>query len=91
MGVGDEDVRHLLVGEPREERGDVLFELGAGIDDRDLALADDIGAGALEGERAGVLRDDAADSRRHRFEPAVFEGDLVAKGNVDSHGGFASG
>src|ERR1044071_2174761 len=69
----------------------MLLELRPGIDDRDLALPDHIGAGALEGERAGVLRDDPADPRRHRFEPAVFESDLAAKRNIDSHGGFASG
>src|SRR5437762_3317447 len=69
VGVGDEDVRHLLVGERGDERGDVLFELEAGIDDRDLTLADDIGAGALIGKGPGVLRDDAADPRRDRFEP----------------------
>ena len=36
----------------------------ARIDDRDLALADDIGAGAVEGEGRGVRRDEAAHHRR---------------------------
>src|SRR5437660_2043437 len=80
-----------LLGEARRERRDMLFELGAGVDHRDLALPDDIGAGALEGERAGIARDNAADARRDPFEPAVFEGDLATIGNLDSHGRFASG
>ena len=42
----------------------MLVEIGAGIDHRDLAIADDIGAGAAEGERAGIARDDAADAGR---------------------------
>ena len=36
---------------------------GARIDDGDFALADDIGAGAVEGERRGVWRDEAAHER----------------------------
>jgi len=91
MRMGDEDMGDLLVGEARYQRRDVLLQLGAGIDHRDLALADDIGTGALEGERPGVARDDPADPRRDGFEPAVFEGDLAAIGNLDSHGWFASG
>ena len=54
---------------PREagqQRLDMLVEIRAGIDHRDLAVADDIGAGAAEGERAGIARDDAADHRRDR-------------------------
>ena len=85
MGVGDEDMGDPLVGEARQQCRDMLFELGAGIDHRDLALADDIGAGALEGERARIARDDAADPRRHPLEPAVFEREFAAIGNVDSH------
>ena len=91
MGVGNQDTRDLFLGEARQQGRDMLLELRPGIDDRDLALADDIGAGALEGERAGVARDNAPDPWRKRFEPALFEGDLAAKRNVDSHGGFAPG
>src|SRR5207248_5805478 len=91
MGMGDQDMGDLLVGEARQQCRDVLRELGAGVDDRHLTFADDIGAGALERERPGVARDDTADPRRDGFEPAVFEDNLAAKGNVDSHGRFASG
>src|SRR6266566_2597544 len=84
-------MRDMLVGEARHQRGDMLVQFGAGVDHRHLALADDIGAGALEGERAGIVGDDAADARRDGLEPAVFEGNLATKGNLDSHGRFASG
>ena len=35
--------------------------VGAGVDDRHLAFADDIGAGAGEGHWAGIVGDDPAD------------------------------
>ncbi len=85
MGVGDKDVGHPLARETGEQRLDVLGEIGAGVDDRDLAATDNIGSGAAEGEGAGVARDDAANPRRHRLEPAVFERELAAERNVDSH------
>ena len=85
MRVGDEDMGDPLAGEARQQRVDVLGKVGPGIDDRDLALADDIGAGAAERERAGVARDDAPDPRRHRFEPAVFERELAPVGDFDGH------
>src|SRR5437016_11748979 len=85
MGVGDKDVGHPLARETGEQRLDVLGEIGAGVDDRDLAATDNIGSGAAEGEGAGVARDDAANVRRHRLEPAVLERELTAKGDVDSH------
>src|SRR5438309_1119080 len=84
-------MRDMLLREARHERSDMLFQLGAGVDHRHLALADDIGAGALEGERAGIVGDDAPDARCDGFEPTVFEGNLATKGNLDSHGRFASG
>ena len=85
MGMGNQDVGHPLARETGEQRRDVLGEIGAGVDHRNLAVAHDIGSGAPEGEGAGVARDDAADPRCHRLEPGVFERELAAKRNVDSH------
>jgi hypothetical protein len=85
VGVGDQDVGHPLARQTGEQGLDVLGEIGAGIDHRDLAATDDVGSGAPECEGAGVAGDDAADPRRHRLEPAVFERELAAKRNVDSH------
>src|SRR5260370_40808750 len=90
MRVGDGDVGDGFVTEARDECVDMLGKLGAGVDDRDLALADDIGTGALEGKRPGIARDDAPDARCHPFEPAVFEREFAAIGNVDSHRRSAS-
>src|SRR4051812_49195258 len=86
--VSYKNMRDPLALEARQQRLDVLGEIGAGIDDRDLALADDIGAGALVSEGPGIARHDPPHSRRHRFEPAVFEGDVSAIGYVDRHAGW---
>src|ERR1700732_1043594 len=91
MGVGDEDMADPLLGEARQQRRDMLLEFGGGGEHRPPARADDIGAGAFEGERTGIAGDNAADARRDPFEPAVFEGDLATIGNLDSHGRFDSG
>ena len=85
MRMGDEDMADPLAGQARQQRVDMLGQVRAGVDDRHLALADHIGAGAAKRERAGVLRDDAPDPRRHRFEPAVFERELAPVGNLDGH------
>ena len=82
-------MRMCVTVSPRErleQRLDMLGEVGAGIDHRDLAVADDVGAGALEGEGAGVARDDAADQRRQRLGDAVLEGEVAAEGDFRRHG-----
>src|SRR5262249_30758834 len=85
VGVGDKDVRHLLIGEARKQRRNMVIEIGAGIDHRDFALANDIGAGALIGEGAGIAGDDAAHPWGHCFYSAVFEGDIATIGNLNGH------
>ena len=69
VGVGDEDMGDLLAGEARQQRRDMLGKVGAGIDDRDLALADDIGAGALKVNGPGLRATMRRMPGRHRFEP----------------------
>ena len=61
MGVREHDVRHALAGGRGEQRVEVRLVFGTGIDDRDGAAPDDVGAGAREGERPRVAADDAAD------------------------------
>ncbi len=56
-----------------EDRVDMRREIGTRIDDRDLAAAHDVGAGAEVGELARVLGDDAADQRRHLLDPSVLD------------------
>src|SRR5271163_949970 len=85
MSVGDQDMGHLLAGKSSQQCRDVVFEIRAGIDNRDFAVADNIGPGAAEGERARITRDDAANARRHPLEPAVFERKFAAERDLDSH------
>ena len=86
MGVGDQDVSDALAGETREQRLDMIGKVGAGVDHRNLAGADDIRSGSPEREGAGVACHDAANLRCNRLEPAVFEREFAAEGDVDGHG-----
>ena len=49
MGVGDDEVGHGLALHGGEQGIDVLGQVRPGIDDRHLAAAHDVGAGAVEG------------------------------------------
>ena len=82
VGVGDEDVRHRLAAHGLEHGLDMILLIGARIDDRHLAVTDDVGAGALEGEGAGIAGDDAADQRRHFHRRAVVELEVLDEGNA---------
>jgi hypothetical protein len=64
MGVGDDDMRHPLPLHSVEDRLDVGRVVRTGVDHRHLAHADDVRAGAMKGEGAGIARDHAADQRR---------------------------
>jgi hypothetical protein len=86
MGVGDQDVSDALARETREQRLDMIGKVGAGVDYRNLAGADDIRSCPSKCERAGVAGHDAANPRCDRLEPAVFERELAAEGDLDSHG-----
>ena len=85
MSVADEDRLDALVGDGRKEARDMAVIVRAGIDDRDAAIADDIAAGAGEGERPGIRRhqapqpgrDDLDDARRRR---GTIESNLVGHG-----------
>jgi hypothetical protein len=75
MGVGDQDARHGLAGEGVNQCCPMRGVVGAGIDDGDLAGADDIGVGAGEGERSRIAADQAADQRRQPVDPAGDRGE----------------
>ena len=59
VGMGDENVGDGFAAHGVEQRGDMGVVVRPGIDDRDLAAADDVAHRALEGERAGIVGDDA--------------------------------
>src|SRR5260370_27852135 len=64
----------------------MIGEVRPRVDHRNLAVADDISPGAAEREGAGIARYDAADHRRDRLQPAIFERKLAAERDLDSHG-----
>ena len=66
VGVDDDDMRDRLAAHGREQPRDMGRRVRAGIDDRDPAAADDVAAGAGEGERAGIAGDEPAHQRAHR-------------------------
>ena len=71
MGMGDHDEIDGFTAHRREEGGDVGIVVGARIEDGDVTVADDVAAGAGEGERPGIGGDHPAHERR---EPAQFAG-----------------
>ena len=73
MGVCDQDRGHRLAAHSAQNGIDMVLLVGTGSDHCHLAVADDVGAGALEGERSGIMCDDAADVLRHFHRRAVVE------------------
>src|SRR5215472_19162474 len=84
--LGDKNMRDLFAREAGEQSVDMVGEIGTRVDHRDLALPDNVCAGAPKGKGTGIARDDAADHRRDWLQPAVFEQKLAAEGDLDSHG-----
>lgn len=70
MRMGDEDVAQPLALDRREQRLDMRIDRRPRIDDRDIAVAENIAASAGEGEGARIGRDDAARRRRDADERA---------------------
>ena len=87
VGVGHDEMRHGLAAHTgREHRIDVVGEVGAGVDDRHVAAPHDVGAGAVEGEDARVVRDDPPDQRRDLRHLAVGEVEIPDVGDRLAHG-----
>ena len=75
MRVGDEDVAQPFALD-RLEQGVEMARIGrARIDDRDVAAADDIGAGSLIGEGTRIGGDQASQERRDAFRSIGAGGD----------------
>ena len=85
VGVGHDEVGHGLAPHGREHGIDVLGQVRPGVDDRHLAAAHDVGAGAVEGEDARVVRDDPADQRRDLRHRAIGEFELTDVGERLAH------
>ena len=87
MGVGDEDMRHRLVAHRVEQRADVTLVGRAGIDDGDLAAADDVAHRALEGERPRIIGHHAPDAGHRLVHRVGDEIEIFVEGDVVGHGG----
>ena len=61
MGMGNQDMGDHFPFKGAGEGGNMLFIQWAWINNRDLALADDIGAGAMKGKGARVIGNDPPD------------------------------
>ena len=89
VGVGDEDRRHRLVAHGVEQRADVALVGRAGIDDGDLAAADDVAHRALEGERPRIVGHHAADAGHRLVHRVGGEIEIFVEGDVVGHAPFA--
>ena len=85
VGMGDEDVGDGLVLDRIEQRADVALVGGTGIDDGDVAAADDVTHRALEGERARVVAHDPAHAGHHFVHRLGGEIELLVEGDVVGH------
>ena len=68
-----------------EQGRDMVFVQRTRVDDRDIAVADDIGSRAHIGERSRVVRDDPPDQRANLLNLAVFEFDVFDEGDGHRH------
>ena len=85
MGVGDENMRDGLAAHGVKQRGDMGIVVGAGIEDRDFAAADDVAHRALERERSGIIGDHRADLRRNLAYPVGLKVECLIEGDVVAH------
>ena len=85
MRVGDEDVRHGLAAHRIEQRRNMRFVERAGIDDRDLAMAEDVGDRALVGERPRIVAQDAAHAGHHLLDLARRQIEALVERDVVAH------
>ena len=91
VGVGDEDRRHRLVAHGIEQRADVALIGRPGVDDGDLAAADDVAERALEGERPRIISHHAADARHRLVHRVGGEIEIFVEGDVVGHDSRAHG
>ena len=82
VGVGHQHVGDALPFGGLHDGVDVGGVRRARVDDRHVAAADDVGAGAVERERAGVLRDHPPNQRAQRRRLAILEIQLAPEGNL---------
>src|SRR6516165_1601324 len=82
MSVSDENVGDGLAAHGVEQRGDMRLIKRSGIDDRDLALSDDVGDRSLVGERARIIRKQAPHPWLRLLDLAGDEVERLVEGDV---------
>ena len=86
VGMGDENMRHRLAAHGVEQRTDMRGIVGTGIDDRDVAAAEDVADGSLERERTRVIGHDPSHARHRLVDRVRREIEFLVEGNVVVHG-----
>ena len=81
MRVGDQDRRDALARDGGKDRLQMRRIIRARIDYSDFSGADDVGAGAEEGEGAGIVRHHPADQRGDLIDPTVLKGHVLDEGD----------
>ena len=82
MGMRDENMRHGLAAHGVQQRVRMRLAVRTGIDDRDLAPAQDIADRAAESERARIVAEHATHTRAHFLSVARLEREVAVEGDV---------
>ena len=85
MRVGHEDMGDGFAAHRIEQRRDMRLVERTGIDDGDVALADDVGQGPLEGERARIVGEHAPHAGRDLLHGVGRKVEALIEGNVVAH------
>ena len=83
--VGNENVRNGLSSESSLQCLNVFINHWAWVNDRNVAVTDDVGSGAVKSEARGVSGGYASDEGRHRLDRRVFELILIDIRNRHTH------
>ncbi len=81
----DQHVADPLTLGCRKNGVDVVGIGRTGIDYRDIAVTEDVGARAVQREGTGILGDDPADQRRQLSDRTIFEFELAPKRDLHAH------
>src|SRR5690348_2910768 len=85
MSMSDENMRYRLITHGIEERADVSRIVGAGVDDRDFPMAEDVAHGSLESEWARVVGHDPPHARHGLVHHVPCELEIFVEGNIVAH------
>ena len=90
VGMGDQNMRHGLAAHGVQQRLGMRLVVGSGIDDRDLALANDVTDRAGEGERARIVAEDTPHAGTGFIDDTRLERKVAVERNVVvvGHGGL---